>query len=306
MAVTVEERLKEVQAARVAAVASSYPAASSAATVGKRRAASSATVTTLGKRRKDSKSPRKSRSTSTLSMGRRKSSTPSGVSFLGPPVDRTRGAPYAGVPTLSRTYLDFSDFFRTMDPRMRNEALEAIKTTNGNRVHGEERWRAQHYDPLYATESCKLAFLIQVELQRGERPGNTGGEELELREHACYRCYTLQPEAAFEDKPHHILVSPHGGLSMHDGTKDLPVIRRGETLLRRFCIQCGVRDGLYPNMSRATSMTGDTWWVCECRHLHWVPPYESYVECRRCLRKNPLRNFAPESPPSVSSGGFSP
>ncbi|KDN61951.1 hypothetical protein CSUB01_05172 [Colletotrichum sublineola] len=262
MAVTVEERLRQTQANRMAAIASSYPAASSATTATKRRTASSATIP--AKRRKEHNAPRKSRSTSAPSMGRRKSSTPSGAAMLALPVRRTPGAPYARVPTFPRRYLDFSHFLWAMRPDKRNPALKAIEDAG---VHGEERWRAQHYDPLYATESCKLAFLIQVEKESKGRSGTgtqggsaskSGDEELEVREHACYRCYTLQPEAAFEDKPAHVIVSSNGGLR-HAHTEDMPVIRKGERLLRRFCIECGVRDGIYPRMAVVSSITGDKW-----------------------------------------------
>ncbi|EFQ31900.1 hypothetical protein CGRA01v4_13067 [Colletotrichum graminicola] len=297
MAVTVEERFRQMQATRMPAFASSYPAAWSVTTAAKRRAASSATITTLAKRRKDSTPPRKSRSTSTPSTRGRKASTPSSVATLALPVERTLGAPYTVVPTLPRTYLNFSHFFRTMGFEIRDKSLRAIENAG---VYGEERWRAHHYDPLYATESCKLAFLIQVEALCGR-------EESEGQEHACYRCYTLKPKGAFEDKPHHIIVSPHGRLTKHAYTdKDLPVIRRGESLLRRFCIECGVRDGIYPSTELVFSMTGDKWWVCECRHLHWISPPESYVECRRCLAKSGFRQMALEDGTSVSPGGFSP
>ncbi|KAK2061432.1 hypothetical protein LY76DRAFT_367139 [Colletotrichum caudatum] len=307
MAVTVEERSRQMQATRMAAVASSYPAASSVTAGTKRRAASSATATTLDKRRKGSKSPRKSRSTSTPSVRRRKSSTPSGAAAaaaaasLVPLVRRTPGAPYAGVPTLPRTYLDFSHFLRTIRSDVRDKSLKAIQDAG---VHGEERWRAQHYDPLYATESCKLAFLIQVEKQWGENPKTSWGEDSEVQEHACYRCYTLQPKAAFEEKPHHVLVSPHGLRFVHADTKDPIAVRRGESLLRRFCIECGVRDGLYPNTELVTSMTNDKWWLCECRRLHWKSPDAPHVECRRCLGKSGYRPL--EMAAYVSPGGLFP
>ncbi|KAK1585266.1 uncharacterized protein LY79DRAFT_274982 [Colletotrichum navitas] len=297
MAVTVEERFRRMQATRMPANTSSYPAAWSVTTAAKRRAASSATITTLAKRRKDSTPPPKSRSTSTPSTRSRQASTPSDVATLALPVERTPGVPYAGVRTLPRTYLNFSHFFRTIGFEIRDKSLKAIENAG---VNGEERWRAQHYDPQYATESCKLAFLIQVEIQCGR-------EESEGQQHACYRCYTLKPKGAFEDKPHHIIVSPHGGLSMYAyTTQDLPVIRQGESILRRFCIECGVRDGLYPSTELVHSMTGDRWWVCECRHLHWISPPESYVRCRRCLAKSGFRSLVLEDGTSVSSGGFSP
>ncbi|GKT65080.1 hypothetical protein ColTof3_12419 [Colletotrichum tofieldiae] len=200
-----------------------------------------------------------------------------------------------------------------MSPDARQSVFESIKDT---RLDGEERWRDQRYNPIYATEACKIAFLIQAELKDPDdsrQDGLEGGkkkskvEEPEMREYACYRCYTLQPKAAFEDKPPPIVVSSCGRLNMHDGARDLPAIRQqGGRLLRRYCIECGIKDGLYPNRALITSMSGDKWWVCECRHLHWVPPNEPYIECRRCLVKSGFRALAPGRASVVSADSASP
>ncbi|KZL66193.1 hypothetical protein CI238_09972 [Colletotrichum incanum] len=314
MAVTVEERFDRLQGALMAASAaaaaaiSDSSAASNAPFTTKRRAASSP-ATGFAKRRKSSDASLKSRNASNPSLRRCKSSSPI-IPAL--PVQITPDAPYTGAPTLTRTYHDFSHFLRVMNPGVRQTAFEEIKDT---RLSGEERWRNQHYNPLYATEACKIAFLIQAESPRhaksrqdalGEGKNKSKIEEPEMREYACYRCYTLQPKAAFEDKPPPIVVSSCGRLSMHDGARDLPVMRQGERLLRRYCIECGIKDGLYPDRALITSKTGDKWWVCECRHLHWVPPNEPYIECRRCLGKSGFRALAPGPAGSLSAGRPSP
>ncbi|GJC84408.1 hypothetical protein ColLi_07246 [Colletotrichum liriopes] len=157
MAVTAEERFNRMQAARMAASTAAAAAASNAPSATKRRATSS-TITAPAKRRKSSNNSMNIRSTSSPPR-RCKSSSPI-IPAL--PVQRTPGAPYTGVPARTRTYHDFPHFLRAMSPDARQSALKSIKDT---RLDGEERWRDQRYNPIYATEACKIAFLIQAELK---------------------------------------------------------------------------------------------------------------------------------------------
>ncbi|KAJ0153275.1 hypothetical protein CTA2_139 [Colletotrichum tanaceti] len=317
MAVTAEERLARMQGAwkfpstpSVTSVASTVPMAT------KRRAASSSSTTTTttntpAKRRKSSKTSSKRGSTSVPSPRRRKSASPL-VPTL-PAAQRIPSMLPVRALTLARTYRDFSHFFRAMDADARDRILQELR--NQPAMEDEMWWRDHHYDPLYATKACKTAFLILAEKGFGEKPnqgaaaaadGTSEGEPRQTRTNAgaaaaesedpratqygCYRCYTLQPEAAFEAKPPSVILHPCGRLTMHDNKQDLPVFRRGERLLRRYCIECGVRDGLYPDKALVTSMTDQRWWVCECRRTHLVSPSDLYVECRRCRGRPALRS----------------
>ncbi|WQF87780.1 hypothetical protein CDEST_12794 [Colletotrichum destructivum] len=310
MAVTAEERLARIQGAwkapstpSVTSVASTVPMAT------KRRAASSTSTTTTAitpaKRRKSSKTSSKRGSTSAPSPRRRKSTSP-----LIPALPAAQKIP-SMLPvralTLTRTYHDFSHFFCAMNADARGSILQEIRETG---MTDERWWRDHYYSPLYATKVCKTAFLVLAERGCGEKPNqvtaadgmnegeprhnktNSSADEAEdprASQYGCYRCYTLQPEAAFEAKPPSFILHSGGRLTIHDNKQDLPVFRKGERLLRRYCIECGVRDGLYPDKALVTSMTDQRWWVCECRRTHLVPPSDLDIECRRCLGRSGFR-----------------
>ncbi|GJD04888.1 hypothetical protein ColKHC_13713 [Colletotrichum higginsianum] len=275
----------------------------------KRRAASStsttATTTTPAKRRKSSKTSPKRGSTSAPSPRRRKSASP-----LIPALPAAQKIPsMLPVRALSqaRTYHDFSHFFWAMNAETRGRILQEIREPD---VTDESWWRDHHYHPLYATKAFKTTFLVLAERGCGEKldqvtaadamnegeprhsKTNSSADEAEdprASQYGCYRCYTLQPEAAFEAKPPSVILHPCGRLTIHDNKQDLPVFRKGERLLRRYCIECGVRDGLYPDKALVTSMTDQRWWVCECRRTHLVSPSDFDIECRRCLGKSGFR-----------------
>ncbi|EXF78901.1 hypothetical protein CFIO01_06690 [Colletotrichum fioriniae PJ7] len=221
--------------------------------------------------------------------------------------------------TLPRPYHDFSHFFQDMCPSLRNRILDQV---DWDSLHGGPYWRTQGYQPWYASDSCKTAFIIHAE---GKFPKICGWPEKEeskgkgdsrkssttreksmeagsntaasLKGYGCYRCHTIKPEAAFEKLPDYFVVSSEGCIvgryaGKADGDKEqsrLPTLQNGEGLLRRFCIECGVRDGLYEKRKLITSLTEERWSVCDCRRLHWVPSNESYIECEHCLVKSAFR-----------------
>ncbi|TQN64966.1 hypothetical protein CSHISOI_10457 [Colletotrichum shisoi] len=264
----------------------------------KRRAASSTstTATTPAKRRKSSKTSSKRGSTSASPL----------IPAL-PAAQKIPSTPPVRALSLARTYHDFSHFFWAMNAEARGRIIKEIREPE---VTDERWWRDYHFHPLYATQAFKTAFLVLAERNCGEKPDQAttaGGmnegeprhdrtsssadeaEDPRASQYGCYRCYTLQPEAAFEAKPPSLVLHPCGRLTIHDNRQDLPVFRKGERLLRRYCIECGVRDGLYPDQALVTSMTDQRWWVCECRRTHLVPPSDLDIECRRCLGRNGYR-----------------
>ncbi|KAK2022490.1 hypothetical protein LX32DRAFT_710141 [Colletotrichum zoysiae] len=185
----------------------------------------------------------------------------------------TQGLSYICPTTLAGTHKDFSHFFFSMAIEARNRLIAEID----NNLHGKREWEEKSYDPLCANELCKTAFLILV-----ERSGP-------MNRYGCYRCYTLQPEAAFDIMPPHIVIHPCRRLTVQEWKKDLLSMHNGEQRLRRSCIECGVRDGLYSDNSLVESMTNKTCWVCKCRLIHWVSPNVPYTKFRRCLGKSPIR-----------------
>ncbi|WQF76962.1 hypothetical protein CDEST_01976 [Colletotrichum destructivum] len=308
MAVTFEPWVRMPRTCKIpstGALASASPDTSTASTVpatANRVAGSSGIITeNPAKRRKSSNDFLKLGSASTP-LGRHESSRSTVPAFS---AQKLPNVPDVALATLARKNYKFLHFFWAMDPDKRDAIIAEI----GDGVDGETWWRVNHYHPLYASEPCKIAFLIiaekyldQKSIQKAiadykheKNKTNKGeGQRPPMSQYGCYRCYTLQPEAAFEANPPHVVVFPCGRLTMYKGENDLPAFQGGAHLLRRYCIECGVRDGLYLDNVLVESMTNQKWWVCKCRRIHWVSPSKSYVECEGCLRKSAFRSVKEE------------
>ncbi|WQF76993.1 hypothetical protein CDEST_02007 [Colletotrichum destructivum] len=313
MAVTFEPLVRMPRTCKIsptAAFASAPPDTSTASTLlatTKRRAASSPATSAKPAKRCKSSNPSSKPDSASTPLGRHDSSS-SAVPVL--PAQELSTVRHVGVSTLAREYCDFSHFFWAMDPGKRYAIIAEIRDDG---LDGRGCWSDLRYYPLYANNTCKTTFLLLAEKYLDQKSNqkamaddkqekdtmqdntNTGeGQKPPMSQYGCYRCYTLQPEAAFEAMPPHVVVSPCGRLTMHEGKNDLPAFQEGQYLLRRYCIECGVRDGLYPDNALVESMTNQKWWVCKCRRIHWVAPNESFVECGFCLGKSAFRSVERE------------
>ncbi|KAK1676548.1 hypothetical protein BDP55DRAFT_106076 [Colletotrichum godetiae] len=270
--------------------------------------------------------PRRPRLLSNLPSHRRTSTPParsqtsspiqSSTTESSPPTPTVTLSPFPRS-TLPRPYHDFYHFFQAMCPALRTRILGQV---DWDSLHGGQHWRSQGYQPWNASDSCKTAFIIHAEGKstkvcgwpekeesKGRRESRKNFTTMEKSQesgttaspkgYGCYRCHTIKPEAAFEKLPDYFVVSSAGCIvgryaGKADGDKEqsrLPTLRSGEGLLRRFCIECGVRDGLYEKRKLITSLTEERWSVCDCRRLHWVPSNASYIECEHCLVKSAFR-----------------
>lgn len=131
-----------------------------------------------------------------------------------------------------------------------------------------------------ATSADKFQFVMRAAKdfpQHRPREKSQGNFE-------CYICYKirgpdyfdwLQPQSVFVDEASQIV-------------RDRPP-RRGrdrEIMLRRFCIECGIKEGLHGPMDCLTTRTGRELWVCHCRQV-WEKP--NYLRCPQCSGDCPLR-----------------
>ncbi|KAK0387152.1 hypothetical protein NLU13_5465 [Sarocladium strictum] len=100
----------------------------------------------------------------------------------------------------------------------------------------------------------------------------------------CYVCYKihgpdhfdwLQPQSVWVDERGHVIRdrTPHRG-------------RDREIMLRRFCIECGIKTGLHAPTDCLTTRTGRELWVCHCRRV-WEKP--KHLRCPQCSGDCPLR-----------------
>lgn len=114
---------------------------------------------------------------------------------------------------------------------------------------------------------------------------NTGWGNFE-----CYVCYrvrahdhfdTQQRSTAYFDSKFRLV----SGRAPGPGDVEYP--------LRRFCIDCGVKEGLHEPLDSLTTRRGNELWVCHCRRV-WSKP--GYIRCPHCKADCPLRPQARWSP----------
>ncbi|WYZ43853.1 hypothetical protein EsH8_VII_000289 [Colletotrichum jinshuiense] len=192
-------------------------------------------------------------------------------------------APGNNTPTLPRTFRDFSHFYYSMSPRLRHKILDQIDECSLNELMRGNHWLQQNFDPSKAPIPFKTAFLMWVErhlICKGqsddgqERKQAVVLEEYQTVDLACYRCFTPRSYMAFDSNPPDYAERLDGSVYK---CKVGDTIRTPDFALRRFCIDCGVKDGFYREKDLITSMTRGKWWVCRCQQYHWYN-----VPCGEC------------------------
>lgn len=99
----------------------------------------------------------------------------------------------------------------------------------------------------------------------------------------CYICYRVRSQDHFDALQ---------SLTAYFDRKNRLVTGRapgpGDVLysLRRFCIDCGIKEGLHAPYDSLTTRRGDDLWVCLCRRV-WSKP--GCMRCKSCGADCPLR-----------------
>lgn len=171
-------------------------------------------------------------------------------------------------------------------------------------------------DPSRAPAAEKFAFVLRAEkdFARNAASGSF----------ACYVCYRVRGPAYFADSLSQPLTArcrtsaaasrrgsgiSAGGSSGEPGGSSVTGVdpnddedegpRREEVkvvALRRFCIECGVREGLHEPGARICTRLGEDRWVCWCQPRPKVHDYDVALRCVGCQRTCPLR------PPKAKGG----
>lgn len=109
----------------------------------------------------------------------------------------------------------------------------------------------------------------------------------------CYVCYTVRGPDSFDGlQPQSVVVDASGRIvrdrDPHQQQWRRPDDGRGnrEVMLRRFCIECGVKTGLHAPGDCLKTKAGRELWVCRCQRV-WVKP--DCLRCPDCLADCPLR-----------------
>ncbi|KAL2203922.1 hypothetical protein CC79DRAFT_1084356 [Sarocladium strictum] len=100
----------------------------------------------------------------------------------------------------------------------------------------------------------------------------------------CYVCYKIHGPDHFDSlQPQSVFVDERGQI-VRDRAPRRDLDR--EIMLRRFCIDCGIKTGLHAPTDCLTTRTGRELWVCYCRRV-WEKP--KHLRCPQCSGDCPLR-----------------
>ena len=130
----------------------------------------------------------------------------------------------------------------------------------------------------------KLEFVMRAAKDFPQHRPNEKANEYNPGNLECYICFrvllpdrfdTMQATSIYMDRNNYVVRDrcPEPG-------EDKLV------MLRRFCIECGVRTGLHVPSDCLTTKTGRDLWVCRCRRV-WPKP--GILRCPECGGDCPLR-----------------
>lgn len=157
------------------------------------------------------------------------------------------------------------------------ESLIWLSSTN----HFFHRW----VDPsTIARQDDKLAFVMHAANHFPQhRPCNKGPDHLPGN-FECYICYRVRGPDHFDSQQASSVFIDEAGRCVRD-RKPRPGLDR-EIMLRRFCIECGVKTDLHTAGDCLRTKTGSELWICRCRQV-WVKP--DVLRCPHCSADCPLR-----------------
>ncbi|UNI23684.1 hypothetical protein JDV02_009490 [Purpureocillium takamizusanense] len=134
-------------------------------------------------------------------------------------------------------------------------------------------------DPVDMTQ-----FVMRAAKDFPQHRPSEKGHDYKPGNFECYICFRvrspdhfdmLQPQAAFVDTT---------GRIVRGREPDARIDR--QVMLRRFCIDCGVCEGIHAPFDCLTTRTGKDLWVCNCRQV-WSKP--GCLRCPDCRGDCPLR-----------------
>lgn len=147
------------------------------------------------------------------------------------------------------------------------------------------RYFHQNIDPQsMADPADKAQFVMRAAKDFPQHRPSEKGHDYKPGNFECYVCFRVRSPEHFDMmQPQHAYVDPHGCLVTDRDPQ--PGMDR-QISLRRFCIECGVREGLHAPFDCLTTRTGRDLWVCKCRRI-WAKP--GCLRCPDCRGDCPLR-----------------
>ena len=147
------------------------------------------------------------------------------------------------------------------------------------------RFFQREIDPQkMATVSDKAQFVMRAAKDFPQHRPSEKGHDYKPGNFECYICFRVRSPDKFDMlQPQSTYIDTRGCV-VSDRDPDPRTDR--QIMLRRFCIECGVREGLHVPFDCLTTRTGKDLWVCKCRKV-WSKP--GCLRCPDCRGDCPLR-----------------
>ena len=130
----------------------------------------------------------------------------------------------------------------------------------------------------------KAQFVMRAAKDFPQHRPSEKGHDYKPGNFECYVCFRVRSPDHFDMlQPQYAYVDTRGRLV--NDRDPVPGVDR-QISLRRFCIECGVREGLHAPFDCLTTRTGRDLWVCKCRRI-WSKP--GCLRCPDCRGDCPLR-----------------
>ncbi|KAK3175560.1 hypothetical protein K4F52_010163 [Lecanicillium sp. MT-2017a] len=134
-----------------------------------------------------------------------------------------------------------------------------------------------------ANASDKAQFVMRAAKDFPQHRPREKGLDYTPGNFECYVCFRVRSPDHFDMlQPQYAYVNTHGHFV--NDRDPVPGVDRPISL-RRFCIECGVREGLHAPFDCLTTRTGRDWWVCKCLRI-WSKP--GCLRCPYCCGDIPL------------------
>ncbi|CEJ88681.1 hypothetical protein VHEMI04789 [[Torrubiella] hemipterigena] len=161
--------------------------------------------------------------------------------------------------------------------RMDYQSLIHLSTMNRH-FHGT-------IDPQRMADAAdKAQFVMRAAKDFPQHRPSEKGHDYKPGNFECYICFKVRSADHFDMlQPQHAWIDAYG----HVVSERDPIPGVDSKIsLRRFCIECGVKEGLHAPFDCLTTRTGRDLWVCRCRRI-WSKP--GCLRCPDCRGDCPLR-----------------
>lgn len=196
----------------------------------------------------------------------------------------------AGLPPISthstyRHYPPRCNLLERLPRELQRMVFSELDYQSLIRLSTLNRYFRQTVDPRRMASPLDMAqFVMHAAKDFPQHRPSEKGQDFRPGNFECYICFRVRAPDHFDTFQSQSAYVDNYGQIVRDREPDPRVDR--VVLLRRFCIECGVLEGLHAPFDCLTTKTGRDLWVCKCRRI-WSKP--GCLKCRDCGADCPLR-----------------